>query len=83
MSKKKKRTGGNPAKRAAKEKAERPLLKRRCAYCGRSTRVQPDQVSEESARLPHHPVRDQEWVPMCEEGRKMRAILHRQRQEAA
>jgi len=83
MSKKRKHTGGNPAKRAAKEQADRPLPKRRCAYCGHTTRVQPNQESTETARMPHHPLKDQEWVPMCAEGRKMRAILHRQRQEAA
>jgi hypothetical protein len=83
MSKKKKRTGGNPAKKPMLQGKVETQAPRRCAYCGYKTHVQPEQRSTEQARLPHHPRPNQTWVPMCEEGRKMRGILHRIRQEAA
>lgn len=84
MSKKKKHTRGNPAKQPIKVVyADKAPLKRRCAYCARSTRIQPEQVSSgPNSRLYHHPVPNQEFDPMCVEERKMRGILHRMRQEA-
>lgn len=81
MSKKRKKTRGNPANKSPVVKVEY-RTKRRCAYCGDHTFVEPAQVSSEQARLPHHPLPNQAWVPMCEEGRKMRGILHRQSLEA-
>jgi len=84
MSKKKKRTKGNPAKPSVvKYTRVETLPPRRCAYCGHKTHVQPAQESSEQARLPHHPLPNQAWVPMCEEGRKMRGILHRHALEEA
>lgn len=82
MSKKRKKNKGNPAKQAVVKYEIDSRVKRRCAYCGDHTFVEPAQISSEQARLPHHPLPNQEWVPMCEEGRRMRGILHRQSLEA-
>lgn len=70
MSKRRKHTGGNPAKSAAVGQAAKPPVRRHCAYCGRKTSVQPEQVSTEMSRLPHHPRPSQYWAPGCGMSRK-------------